>query len=131
LIVVWRSSGLLGGGGTLPIAVDSQVVAEASTDTVLALDLPPGWHRVSSLTQQGESAVVMQLEADSTYWFRASTRAGYLIAEPGLERVEGAYAMKSVRGAALVWPEGQDRATAVDEVAVRARVHTQEGETQP
>ena len=34
--------------------------------------------------------------------------------------------IRARRGA--VWPEGQDRATAVDEVPARARVHTQQGE---
>ena len=73
----------------------------------------------------------MELEADSTYWFRASSRAGYLITEPGLERVEGAYAMKSVRGAALVWPEGRTGQRLRTKSQPEARAHAQQGETQP
>lgn len=87
-IVVWRPREFFESGAEVTIVVDDQLVGHTLAGAFVMLEVEPGQHHVTSKGLHDESAIVVVAEADSTYVFRVSSRDGFLIDQPGLQRID-------------------------------------------
>ena len=106
-IYVYRPSRLIGSGARLKIAIDSQVVGKTASGTFLMVEVDPGSHRITGVTNESGNDVVIEALADSCYFFKLWPKMGVFSAQSGIEpmdAVEGRRAVQSARMVPAAWP---------------------------
>jgi hypothetical protein len=95
-IVVWRPEEFFESGSAVTVVVDDRLVGNAPAGAFLMLEVEPGPHLVRSTGLHGESAILVA-EPDSTYVFRVLSRDGFLIDQPGLQRIDTVKGVMALR----------------------------------
>ena len=73
----------------------------------MMVELAPGHHRVSAPTNENESAVLLEVQADSVYFVKVWPKVGFFSAHSGMERMDPTEAREGIARARMVvstWP---------------------------